>query len=84
MATKQEPAPTTEVNIVSKLAHYWPREERNEEGEIVTPGVYAGLMVQADIRIGGDNRSGQHCVDVPEDASDEQIKAALLAQYGVV
>jgi hypothetical protein len=82
MVTQQAPALTTEVNIVSKLAHYWPREERNEEGEVVTPGVYAGLMVQADIRIGADNRSGPHCVDLPEDASYEQIKAALLAQYG--
>jgi hypothetical protein len=79
MATK----PATSVTIGSKAAHYWPREEVDADGNIITPGVYAGLMVHADIRIGGDSRSGPHCVDLPEDATDAQIRVALLAQYGV-
>lgn len=78
MATKL----TTQVTVGSKAPHYWPQEQCDEAGNVIQPAVYAGLMVHADIRIGGDNRSGQHCVDLPEDATDEQIKVALLAQYG--
>lgn len=79
MATK----PITSVTIGSKAAHYWPREERDADGNITQPAVYAGLMVHADIRIGSDSRVGPHCVDLPEDATDAQITAALLQQYGV-
>lgn len=81
MATKSKT--TNEVKIGNKAPHYWPREEKDAEGNVVQPAVYAGLMVHADVRIGDTNRSGPHCVDVAEDATDEQIRAAILAQYGV-
>ena len=79
MATK----PATSVTLGSKAPHFWPQEQRDEEGNITEPAVYAGLMVHAEIHIGSDSRSGPHCVDLPEDASDDQIKTALLSQYGV-
>jgi hypothetical protein len=81
MATK--PKLANEVKISNKAPHHWPREEKDAEGNVVQPAVYAGLMVQADARIGDTHRSGPHCVDVPEDATDAQIHAAILAQYGV-
>jgi hypothetical protein len=71
------------VTISSKAPHYSADAVLNEKGKVITPAVYAGLMVSASIEIGDTSRSGPHFVDLPATATDSAIEAALLAQYGV-
>lgn len=79
MATK----PTNIVTLGARAPHFYPPEERDADGNVVSEATYAGLMVAATIQIGTSTHSGPHCVDLPFDATDDQITAALLAQYGV-
>lgn len=43
----------------------------------------AGLWVNADVATDSSSYSGPVLLDLPEDASDEAIKAALAAAYGL-
>jgi hypothetical protein len=73
----------TKVTINSKSPHYSADAVLDEEGNVITPAVYAGLMVSASIEIGDTSRSGPHFVNLPATASDSEIEGDLLAQYGV-
>lgn len=66
----------------ARAPHFYPPEERDEKGNVTKEATYAGLMVTAVIQIGTSTHSGPHCVELPIDASDDQIKTALLTQYG--
>lgn len=77
------PGPTNTVTLGARAPHFYPPEERDAQGNITREATYAGLMVTANIQIGTSTHTGPHCVDLPFDATDDQIKAALLTQYGV-
>lgn len=77
------PAKPSATVIVTgcKAPHYYPAEQIDDDGNVTEHGVYAGMIVSASVQIGGDVRTGAHCIDVPEDATDEQVKSAIVAQY---
>jgi short subunit fatty acids transporter len=77
----------TTITIHSREPYYYPREvtEIDADGNvvIVQPAVYAGLMVSIDMQSESSSRSGTQVVEVAPDASDDDIKAAVLALYGL-
>lgn len=74
---------SSSVTILSKRAHYYPAEERDEEGNVITPGVYNSLAVRADVVVPFGNYNSEFFLDIPEDSTDAQITTAILAQFGV-
>jgi inosine-uridine nucleoside N-ribohydrolase len=78
---------TTTITIHSREPYYWPREvtETDAEGNVVVvePAVYAGQMLSVDIQSDGSSRSGQQVVEVAEDATDDECRAAVAALYGI-
>lgn len=74
---------TPVVSINSRAPYFYPPAQHDAEGNEVSPAVYAGLMVSVDIVLEDGSRSGSQVVEVAEDATDEQIKTAVLALYGV-
>ena len=77
------PAFTPSVAVKSRAPYYYPAAVHDAEGNEISPAVYAGLMVGVDVVLADGIRSGTQVVDVAEDATDEQIAAAVLALYGV-
>jgi hypothetical protein len=71
------------VTIISKRPYYYPAEERDEEGNIITPGVYNCLGVRADVVVPFGNYNSEFFVPVQEDATDAEITTAILAQFGI-
>ena len=71
------------VNIISKRPHYYPAEQRDEEGNVITPAVYDSLAVRADVVVPFGNYNSEFYVPLPEDATDAQIVTAILALFGI-
>ena len=77
----------TTITIHSREPYYYPREVTALDAEgntvVVTPAVYAGLMLSVDIVADGSSRSGQQVVELAETATDDECKAAVAALYGL-
>ena len=77
----------TTITIHSREPYYWPREVTGTDADgnvvVIEPAVYAGLMVSLDMQADGTSRSGTQVVEVAEDASDDEIKAAVRKLYGL-
>ena len=55
-----------------------PVHQPNEDG---TPGAYLHLFVRATVSDGSNVRSGPFYVDLPADATDEAVQAAIAAKF---
>ena len=71
------------VTIIIKRSHYYPAEERDEEGNVISPAAYNSLAVRADVVLDYGNYNSEFFLEIPEDSSDAVISAAILAQFGI-